>query len=60
MASMAKVRTLNRRPQKTSGPVVYWMQHPVFGSIRSMTLSGAYRTFDVDRYIAEPSVPGQC
>jgi len=26
MVTTERVRTLNARPQKTSGPVVYWMQ----------------------------------
>lgn len=30
-----------------------WPQHPVFGSIRSMTLSGARTKFDVERYVRE-------
>lgn len=29
-----------------------WPQHPIFGSIRSMTLSGARNKFDVQRYIS--------
>ena len=29
-----------------------WPHRPVFGSIRSMTLSGAHRTFDVERFIS--------
>jgi deoxyribodipyrimidine photo-lyase len=30
-----------------------WPQHPVFGSIRSMTLPGARSKFDVERYVSE-------
>jgi len=31
-----------------------WPQRPVFGSICSMTLSGARRTFDVEEFISHP------
>jgi len=30
-----------------------WPRHPIFGSIRSMTLSGARSKFDVQRYVRE-------
>lgn len=36
-----------------------WPQRLVFGSVRSMTLSGARSKFDVSRYIADTSPPGQ-
>jgi deoxyribodipyrimidine photo-lyase len=30
-----------------------WPQRPVFGSVRSMTLTGARGKFDVERYVSE-------
>ncbi len=36
-----------------------WPQRPVFGSVRSMTLTGARSKFDVEKYIADSSLHAQ-